>query len=266
MLAKHCCEFATDVPPDRRTSGVVLRVRVATRVDTSVLAVSSCLLRPPSSYIVLSLVPSNAAACGRAAPGEPLELHDLEHCSDYDAALLRDECGTCTALCAAAGSEGAVLAGFCDGPAAAAARAGLVALADALAPDLHMAAAPVAANIKLLLLPQPAKPARPGGDATAAESPPHAEVEPDAPAAGSPVQGAGRRPGGRQQRAFDAPAGGGAARARDATDGLVAGRAGGRDSALLAPDFQKPALGRAFLAWQGVQLRPVRRLRAAATS
>ena len=48
-------------------------------------------------------------------PGKPLELHDLEHCSDYDAALLRLDGGACTGLCAAAGSEGAVLAGFCGG-------------------------------------------------------------------------------------------------------------------------------------------------------
>ena len=171
-------------------------------MDANVLAVSSSLVLQDSSYIVLSLVPSAAAACSRAAPGEPLELHDLEHCGDFDAALLRLDGSACTGLCAPAGSEGAVLAGFCGGPAAAAARASIMALADALAPNLHLAAAPLAANIKLLLLSPPAKAARPSGDAAAAaeqpphaeaaaaEQQPHAEAEPDAPAE-SPVQGTG---------------------------------------------------------------------------
>ena len=320
------------------TGSFALPFRVATRVDESVLAVSSCLLRPGSSYILLSLVPSAAAACSRAAPGEPLELHDLEHCSDYDAALLRLDGGACTGLCAAAGGDGAVLAGFCGGDAGAA-KASIVALADALALNLHEAATPLAANIKRLLLAPPAKQAR--GEEAAAEQPPHAAADCAPPAGGAaqdprrgaaeaersessmtsvpelaerdpsscrregeraakrdsfdqcgaapvlqdpdpdtgpdPDPSAGRPPasgageGAGRLGASDRPAGGDAAGSWDALGSkeggkgararAAAGEAEGWDSAL--PAFQKPKLERAFLAWRGGQLRPVRGLHAA---
>ena len=74
----------------------------------------------------------------------------------------------------------------------------------------------------------------------------------------------GRAGGAPQQRGVDWPAGGGAARARDARDNIKSGGAGGWDSAL--PAFPEPKLERAPLPWQDVQLRPVRCPRSAATS
>ena len=135
-------------------------------MDSSVLAVTSCLLRP-DAWVVLSLVPADASACGRATPGEIEELPDRDlaapHGHDFDVAELRATTRARTCLVAGVRGAGALLVGFRSRSDAAASRGAVAALAAALGLCIPVAAAPLALDIKRLLLAPAQRPASHSG-------------------------------------------------------------------------------------------------------
>jgi len=138
-------------------------------VDSSVLAVTSCLLRP-DAWVVLSLMPADASACGRATPGEIEELPDRDlaapHGHDFDVAELRATTRARTCLVAGVRGAGALLVGFRSRSDAAASRGAVAALAAALGLCIPVAAAPLALDIKRLLLAPAQRPASHSGPET----------------------------------------------------------------------------------------------------